>query len=258
MRLILLLFIINISSQALCQKLLFDTLLVDSTTKIIGRYPHNYDDKTFGMFNFILEDSIEIVKFIKNTKLGKEVENSSEVPNFRLTVVKNYREIGMWTINPTLKSAMTHDGSTYKFDFKQIKYLNSHFPFDYYLEKIVFDSKLMYNIYFQEQKNNPNFLFVYWPTFKYEGSFESEFIKSTKFPNPKAISEFLDPHIKKIVNTEDYRIEYIVNERNTNNVNQFTMTISGSKKLFNELKIPGLNNDNWQPTQETGYFFYKK
>jgi hypothetical protein len=36
------------------------------------------------------------------------------------------------------------------------------------------------------------------------------------------------------------------------------MTISGSKKLFNELKIPGLNNDNWQPTQETGYFFYKK
>ncbi|WP_339889911.1 hypothetical protein [uncultured Flavobacterium sp.] len=92
------------------QKTLFDSLKVDNTTKIIGRIPHYDKSKTYEMYNFIIEDSTKIIDFIKNIKLGNEVPNSSEKPNFKLTVVKNNKEIGSWTINPTLKSAMTHDG----------------------------------------------------------------------------------------------------------------------------------------------------
>ena len=45
------------------QKILFDTLTVDSTTKIIGRYPQYDKNRTFEKYNFIIEDSATILQF---------------------------------------------------------------------------------------------------------------------------------------------------------------------------------------------------
>jgi len=244
--------------QVFSQKNLFDTLKVDASTKIIGRYPHYDKSKTYEKYNFIIEDSVSIVEFISSLKLGKEVKNSTEDPSFKLTIVKNYDEIGSWTINPTLKSAMTHDGHTYEFNLNQITKLNSQYPFNYYHEIKVFKSRNEYEKYLAEQKNNSNFLFDYGPLFKYEGSFEIEFPKNSKFPHPKAISEFLTPYIEKIVNEDDYTLGYALNSKNMNNRDQYTMTIQGSKKLFEQLKLDNLKNENWQPTVEDAYFFYKK
>jgi hypothetical protein len=244
--------------QVFSQKNLFDTLKVDASTKIIGRYPQYDKSKTYEKYNFIIEDSIRIVEFINNLKLGKEVRNSSEDPSFQLTIVKNYEEIGSWTINPTLKSAMTHDGHTYEFNLNQITKLNGQYPFNYYHEIKVFKSRNEYERYLAEQKNNANFLFDYGPQFKYEGSFEIEFPKNSKFPHPKAISDFLTPYIEKIVNEDDYSLGYELNSKNMNNRDQYTMTIQGSKKLYEQLKLENLKNENWQPTVEDAYFFYKK
>lgn len=115
--------------QAFSQKDLFANLKVDATTKIIGRYPQYDKSKAYEGYNFMMEDSGRIVEFISSLKLGEEVENATEDPCFRLTIVKNHDEIGSWTINPTLKSAMTHDGHTYKFDLAQITNLNKQYPF---------------------------------------------------------------------------------------------------------------------------------
>jgi hypothetical protein len=240
------------------QKTLFDSLKVDNTTKIIGRNPHYDTTKTYEKYNFIIEDSTKIVDFIKNIKLDDEVPNSMGNPNFKLTVVKNNKEVGTWTINPTLKIAMTHDGNTYKFDFNQISYLNQSFPLKYFHEVKVFTSKTEYENYLTEQKKNPNFLFDYAPQFKYEGSFEIEFKNSSKFSSPKAISDFLTPLIGKIVEKNEYSLSYALNEKNIKNSDQFTMTIRGPKKLFQELKVKGVTNENWEETIENGYFFYKQ
>lgn len=258
MRTIIILFFLITTNQVLSQKKLFKTLKIDGTTKIIGRYPQYDKNRTYEKYNFIIEDSTQIAEFAKNIKLGKEVKNSTEEPCFRITIVKNFEEVGTWTINPTLKSVMTHDGNTYEFDLNQITKLNETFPFKYYFEIKDFNKKSEYEIYLQEQKGNSNFLFDYGPQFKYEGSFEIEFKKSSQFPHPKAISEFLTKYIEKIEAKDEYSISYIVNDKNMKNREQYTMTISGSEKLFNELKIENLRNENWQPTVEEGYFFYKK
>lgn len=240
------------------QRNLFDTLKVDRTTKIIGRYPQYDRSKTFKRYNFIIEDSIKIEEFIRNIKLGSEIENSAEEPNFRLTVIKNFDEIGTWTISPNLKSAMTHDGHTYKFDFKQIARMNKTYPFDYLYKVKRFDNKNEYEEYLTIQKQNVNFLFDYGPQFKYEGSFQIEFPKNSEFPHPKAISEFLTSCIEKIEKKDGYSLRYELNEKNLKNREQYTMTILGSKRLFDQLKLDSLKSENWQPTIEEAYFFYKK
>ncbi len=93
-----------VAIQAISQKNLFDTLKVDTHTKIIGRYPHYDKSRTYEKYNFIIEDSVKIVEFINNLELGKEVENSTEDPSFTLSIVKNYEEIGSWTITLRLKA----------------------------------------------------------------------------------------------------------------------------------------------------------
>ena len=257
-RIFLFVLITFIPNFVIGQKTLFDSLKVDKTTKIIGRNPHYDKSKTYEKYNFIIEDSTKIIDFINNIKLDNEVPNSLENPNFKLTVVKNNKEFGSWTINPTQKSAMTHDGKTYKFDLKQISDLNKSFPLKYFHEVKEFSTRTEYENYLTQQKNNPNFLFDYSPQFKYEGSFEIEIEKSSKFSSPKAISEFLTPYIEKIVEKNEYSLSYVLNEKNKNNTNQYTMTIRGPKKLFKELKVKKLNNENWTDTIEDAYFFYKQ
>ena len=251
-------YILTTFNQIFGQKDLFDSLKINSTTKIIGRYPHYDENKTYKKYNFILEDSATIIKFIDALKLDEEVPNSSEDPNFKLTVINNFDEIGSWTINPNLKSAMTHDGNTYKFDLNQISTKYKEHPFEYYWDKVIFTSKEEYTSYLEKQKDNTNFLFDYAPQFKYEGSFEIEFKKSNKFSSPKTISEYLKPLIEKIVSEDDYSLGYILNEKNFNNREQYTMTIKGPKKLFKELILEKQKNENWESTVEDGWFFYKK
>ena len=252
------LFLLFITNQVFGQKKLFEDLKIDASTKIIGRYPQYDKSKSYEMYNFIIEDSAKIVAFIKNLSLGDEVENSLEDPNFKLTVVKNYDEIGSWTINPSLKSAMTHDGHTYQFNLQQIAKLNKTYPFKYTFKVKEFNNKNAYEAYVLTQKKNPNFLFDYRPLFKYEGSFEIQFPKNERFPHPKAISELLVPYIEKIVKKGEYTLGYKISQKNMNNRNQYTMTIEGSKILFQQLKFENLKIENWIPTVEQAYFFYKQ
>jgi hypothetical protein len=36
------------------------------------------------------------------------------------------------------------------------------------------------------------------------------------------------------------------------------MTITGPKKIYEDLKIKEIKNEKWQPTIENGWFFYRK
>ena len=235
-------FSLTLSAQ---DNFLFDTTKINATTKIIGRYPQYDKQKTYKYLNFIIEDPATIKKVILSLPLGEKGQNVIENPEFRIALVQNFDEVKSWIINPTLKSAM-YGGDSYVFNIDKIKELAKAYPFDYTFDK-----------YLSKQKENKTFLFDYAPQFKYEGSFEVQFPRNRKFSSPQAISDYLTPLVEKIVSKSDYRITYILNERNMKDRTQFTMTITGPKRLYENLQLEDLNKEDWKPIVEEGWFFYR-
>ena len=244
---------LNVHAQ---DKLMFDTLKIDATTKLIGRYPQYDKQKTYRSLNFIIEDPETIKKVISTLTVGEEGENTVEEPGFTIALIRDFDEVRSWIVNPGLNSAL-YDGHTYAFDIGKVKKLAKQYPFNYKFDKIPFRSKVEYESYLLKQKENKLFLFDYAPEFRYEGSFEVQFPRNQIYSSPKAISDYLTPLVEKIVSKDDYSIRYVLDEKNMNNHAQFTMTIIGSKKLYDELQLGNLKKRAWMPTIEEGYFFYK-
>lgn len=257
MKTILFIFSLFISISVSAQdKYIFDTSKINATTKLIGRYPQFDKRKTYKEFNFIITDSETIKAVIRSMPLGTEGENIMEDPEFRINVVQNFDEVKTWIVNPNLKTIMSN-GRSYKFDVKKLKELAEKYPFDYKYDKVPFNNLQAYEQYLEKQKTDSSFLFDYAPQFKYEGSFEIKFPRNNKYSSPKAISGYLTPLIEKIVQKNEYRISYILNEKNRNDQTHFTMTITGSKKIFNDLQLNKLKKENWEDTIEEGWFFYR-
>lgn len=246
-------FSFTLSAQS---NLLFDTSKIDATTKLIGRYPQYDKEKTYKYLNFIIEDPATIKKVLATLTLGDEGQNTIQDPDFRIALVQDYDEVKSWTINPALNSAM-YNGHTYAFNIDKIKELAKTYPFDYTFDKVPFESKAEYVNYLNAEKEKKNFLFDYAPSFKYDGSFEVQFPRNKKFSSPKAISDYLTPLIEKIVANGEYRISYILNEKNLKDQTQFTMTITGPEKLYETLQLQELKKQEWTPTVEEGWFFYR-
>ena len=149
------------------------------------------------------------------------------------------------------------NGRTFKFNVKKLQQLAQRYPFDYRFEKVTFKNQQDYDHYVAKQKADNNFLFDYSPLFKYEGFFYVQFPRNDTFSSPNAISDYLKPRIEKIVAKDTYRVAYFLDDKNTQNQNQFTMMVAGSKKLFDQLQVGNLKKESWQPEAEEGWFFYK-
>lgn len=236
---------------------LYDILKVNDSTRIIGIYPHFDKDQTFRDLNFIIENPAEIKKVIQSFEVGDEIANSFDNPNFRVLVVQNFKDVNSWIVSPYSKNVLTK-GHTYTFDIEKIKKLHKKYPLNYKFEKASFKNLQEFALYLLKQKQNPAFLFSYNPIFKYEGSFELQFPKNEKFSSPKSISQYIRPMIEKIANPEDFSISFKASEYNLKNADQFTMTITGPKQIFETLKVGELINKNWSATEESGIFFYKE
>jgi hypothetical protein len=236
----------------------FDSLKIDSNTKLIGTYSEYDRNHTYDHYNFLIDDSLEIINFIKHFRYGKEVDNIVEQNEFTIRVIKNYNQVSVFSISPTYNSIRIN-GHSYKFDLKNLKSVSEMFPFKYKIEKNVFRRMAEYQSYFNLQIKDKMFLFKFEPYFSDKGNFEIEFPRNSKFSSPKAISEYIKPLIEKIVSKDDYDISYALNEKNMNDQSQFTMTITGRKELFDKLKVDNLKNINWSdPKKEsTGWFYYK-
>ena len=237
---------------------LFDTLTIDSTTKIVGTFPLKYDLKNNPNYNFILDDSVDIAKFKKTIKIGTEVKNQFEWDWFSIKVIKNQKQIGNWIVSPNYQSVLI-EGKSYKINFYKITKLNKKFPFEIELKSVNFKTKEDYYEYLAEVKKDSNFLYDYEPQFKYEGSFEMDFVVTEQFPSPKAISEYLYSEIDKIVDRSEYRVMYKPDlSKVSEGRKTITITIEGPKKIFYNLKIDNHVKKNWQKTIEYGMFYFRK
>lgn len=252
------LMLILLSSLGLAAQntLLFDTSKVDTHTKLIGRYDQFDKQKKFYYLNFIIEDPATIKKVLASLPLGAEAKTDYSNLDFRIDIIQDFHKTQSWMINPNTNSILFND-NLYSFNIDKVKALAEKYPFDYRFDALPFNNQEQFDEYLAKQEKDKFFLFAYVSSFAFEGTFEIQFPRNKKFPSPTAIHDSLAPQIEKFVPKGKYSISYILDERNLNNPKQFTITIYGSYKLYENLRIENFRNENWKQNVAKGYFFYR-
>jgi hypothetical protein len=238
---------------------LLDTLKISSKTQIIGNCGNN--SNPYNLYSFLLKDSTSIVQFAKSLVAGKKVMNMINGPEFNIEIVNDYLLTTHIAINPSLNTIRLK-GNTYEFDFGQIKELHKEHPLISYEKKVSFSHKKEADNYVTEIKKDTNLLYYSAPEFNYEGSFSMTAEKSRLFNSPKAVMDYLRIEIEKIVSKGEYMMFYSFNVKQIDKVIQsdsYTITISGSKKLFDNLIVNKVKKDNWKSSgKEVGLFYMKR
>lgn len=258
MRLLFALLLTGLITNMQAQKTLFDSLRVDKNTRIIGHYPHFDHSQKYRSLNFILQSEKDLLAFQQQLQLGKETRNFIEHTGLKIAAIQNFRVVGVWTLNPSNSTVMTHDGKTYELDLAQITALSQSHPLDYVHTVKEFESESDFLAYFTAQQNNPKFLFTYPPHFDFEGRFEMTIPKSNEYPNPKAIIADLDKQLRQIATKEQYSLAYILDKRNLKEQNQFIITLQTSKEIYKQFKPKRFKKSKFKHIKKEGYFFYAK
>ncbi|MDF3027171.1 MAG: hypothetical protein K0S23_1478 [Fluviicola sp.] len=231
---------------------------VDDSTKIVAY--GGFLDENGKDFNFIIEKPDEIKEFISGIEYGEKVYNVFSEESIEIHVVQNYQDITSLTVIPKYKRVFTNNGYSYQFDLNQLNsWRKKYHSLKYTYKGMDFKTREEFEQFLSIQKQNPDFLYSSRPAFRYEGSFEIQFPKNEKFKNPQAIMDYLKPIINEVEPDEEkYGMSYILGDKNFNNSDQYTITISGSKRIFNELKVDNYKKSNWVLTVENAIFYYKE
>ena len=238
---------------------LLDTLKISSKTRIIGNCGIN--SNPYNLYSFLLKDSASISQFAKSLVAGKKIPNTGSFNEFDIWIINDYLLTNHIAIIPKL-NIIRIDGNSYEFDFGQIKGLHKEHPLISYEKQVSFSNKKEAGKYVTEIKKDTNLLYYFAPKFNYEGSFTMTAEKSKLFNSPKAVMDYLRIDIEKIVSKGEYMMFYSVNVKQIDKVIQsdsYMITISGSKKLFDNLTVKEVKKDNWMSSgKEVGLFFMKK
>jgi hypothetical protein len=236
--------------------LVFENLNLNENMRLIGMYPHYDDDRTFEKYNFIIEDIKTLDSITKIIIKGKEISNQSSRNEFTIRLFDGNKKLQTWSFNPK-HSYIRTDGKSYEFDANQILDLTKKFGFKYTYRKKHFSSQKEFDKEYSKLKVDNNFLFVYKPDFRYEGTFEVKYPKTEKLKHPKAISQYLRSKIGEIRNDNEYRVYYVFNDYNRKNSNQFTMTIESDSGLFKSFNDNNGEIKNWKANEYTATIFFK-
>jgi len=238
---------------------LLDTLKISSKTRIIGNCGNNSNPNN--LYSFLLKDSTSIVQFSKSLVAGNKITNTVGDNEFSIHIVNNQLETAYIAIIPNL-NIIRLKGNSYEFDFGQIKELHKEHPLISYEKKVRFRNKIKADNYVTKIKKDTNLLYYFAPKFNYEGSFMMTAEKSKLFNSPKAVMDYLRIEIEKIVSKGEYMMFYSLNMKQIDNVIQsdsYTITISGSKKMFNNLIVNKVKKDDWKSSgKEVGIFYMKR
>ncbi|MBW7675879.1 hypothetical protein [Chryseobacterium chendengshani] len=245
-------------SQIFSQTKLFESIKNENpdSLKIIGMY-YNWDEnKIYEKYNFYITDKKTIDSLISNIYYHESTKNIFEHNNFSIIVTKNNQILDRWSVSPKFEN-INIKGQSHKFDISILGKLAKKFPFKYNWYKQEFKNREDFEKFYSSKINEKSTLFIYKPNFIYDGSFEIQFSKNETFIHPKAIDEYLRPKLEKIAKDEKFSISYILTEFNMKNRDQYTMTVSGSKNLFNKLKEKQGIKGNWTPTKLEAQIFEK-
>jgi hypothetical protein len=219
----------------------------DDSTKLIGMYAHYDKNKTYENYNFCVTDIKEI------SELSNKLVYQEEVPNmisneYYIIVLRGDKIVKKWSVSLTIERILI-DGHSYRFDSKILKKLAQKHSFKYDFSKKTFENKSEFLLFEKNVKSDKNFLFLYAPDFRYEGSFELEFKKSQVFPHPKAICTYLQPKLDSLkAQGKDTWLISKVSDYNTQHREQCSMTLSCSYDVYKDFQEPNAIKKVWQPT----------
>lgn len=236
----------------------FEIEKVNDSTKIVAY--GEFLDENGKDFNFIIEKPDEIRKFISGIKYGEKVYNVHSQESIEIHLIQDYQDITSLNIVPKHQRVFTNNGYSYQFDLNQLNsWRDKYHSLKFIRKGLNFKNIKEFEEFLSSQKQNPNFLYSSRPVFRYEGSFEIEFPKNNVFKNPQAIMDYLKPLIEKIEPDQNkFEMTYELNDKNVTNKDQYTIRISGSKQLFDNLKVDNYKNSNWTLIVENATFYYKK
>ncbi len=257
---LLCLFALTQTAFAQKNRIFKDLILSDSLT-VIGMYPQYDKQKVYEKYNFIIRDIAVIKDLVDKLTYGKKVANGGvlDAHGFSISVFKNHKHIASWSIMPRL-SMINIDGNMYEFNIKVLEELAQKHPFKYDFETKIFNSKIEFEQYKKEVYTKDIFLFMYEPSFRYEGKFDVEYAKSDKFPHPKGISEYLEELLGKRTDKNDYSVYYAPSSKyNKGSNNRFySMTIDCNKDLYDRFQDKNCKKREWIPVVIDAMIFFER
>ena len=224
--------------------------------RLIGMYPFYDESREFENYNFIIDDLSEIDKALSSLKYGNEIPNTSTRNELNIRLLDGEDIIKTWSINPKRSYVRIH-GHTFKFEIDPLIKLSSKYGFKYRFENIIFKSKKEYFDYFNEHKQREKYLFSYEPDFKMEGEFELEFKKTKSLNSPNKAFTFISKKLKGYKIFEDYRAGYEISEKNKTQKNQYTITITTRKEIYDNVDFSPSVKGKWLPKKIESRFFYR-
>lgn len=242
------------------KKFLINPEKIDDKTAIVGCFALYDSTETFKQMDFVIRNIQDIKKMANEFFLNPkdEVANFGQSPDFKISVIQNYDDIETWSVNPSFGTVAV-DGKTYKFDLKKIYNLSKKFSKHTKHEVKNFSNQKDYQDYLELQKRKPEFLYSWMPEFKYEGNFEVEIIKDSKVDNPTKAIKYLEKEILKFTNEDTFQILYTGTPKNFIQKDQFTLTVSGNRNLFENLsKTLTYKVYDWKSEENEGDFFYEE
>ena len=236
------------------QKLLHDSLKIDNSNILIATSSEHKD------FEFCITKPKEIAKVLGQLTYGKSKKAPYEKNPVVVKLVSNGLIVQTWIVKPKASVIEINDVE-YTFDPSKLLKLAKKYPFRYNLEEKDFDDEAQLSSYYTTLLKDKSFLYIAPPDFdnQWQGKFLLTFNKSELINSPLAIANYLRPKFELIEKKKKFSITYDPFDVGKDDDNKrFTMTIYGTKKLYQEftdnLGVKGV----WQPFPYTAYILKRK
>jgi hypothetical protein len=181
----------------------------------------------YKQYEFCIETKNDIIKELKKLTYGKVKENESEKFSVVIKLVTKGKIIKIWDASPKT-SIVEVEEKTYSFDTMLLSALHKKYPINYFIEERVFTSQSQLDNYYQALLKDKTFLYLVPHNFETEWieKFNLTFKKNEIFSSPKAIVNYLDPEISKLVPEGKFSISYEpFNDTKKDSSNEFIITL---------------------------------
>jgi hypothetical protein len=146
--------------------------------------------------------------------------------------------------------------SWYKFDISKLKKLHDEHPLKFHTQTFTFDSHLEYAFFYDSILDRPDLLFLFEPSFMYEGRFVISFEVTPELFNPLAALGIVNEELSAKFPKNNFRAYSVMEQSVYKNINKLNINVEGSKNVYDgyvsKLGIKG----EWKPAlvETTVYF----
>jgi len=227
----------------------------DSSYKIVG-LPTPFESP-YKKLAFVL-DQLPDMEALKNSiVLEKYASKYFELSHYTIYIIKSGMIVDQLVVNPS-NDNMAISGQFYQFDASILRDVAKKHPLMFKVKEPSFNSRREYESYLEAMQDDKNYLFIFRPNTRYEGSFEVVVPKFDSVQNPMKASELLykDFAAQKI---GPVYITYRLNEENKKRTGQMVMHVDADRKVYDLYKPdPALTRRKYIPYEIRATVIFRK